>query len=142
MATNELTKPMLPAFYDRLDDFFRPWNDWFGKSVAVPATNIAENGNGYELSIAMPGLKKEDIRIDVSGNILTVSAEKEESKEEENKQYTRKEFNYSSFSRSFTLPDEVIMEKIDAVYENGVLKLILPGKEEIRKPAAKQIAVK
>jgi len=74
--------------------------------------------------------------------MLTISSEKEESKEEKDKKFTRKEYNYSSFSRSFTLPDEVNKEKIDAKYEDGVLKISLPRREEAKKPTAKQIAVK
>jgi HSP20 family protein len=71
------------------------------------------------VSLAAPGMKKEDFKIDVDGNMLTISSEKEETKEEKEKKFTRKEYNYSSFSRSFTLPDEVNKEKIDAKYEDG-----------------------
>jgi HSP20 family protein len=75
--------------------------------------------------------------------MLTISSEKEESKEEKDALYTRKEYNYSSFSRSFTLPEEVNKEKIEATYEDGVLKLALPKKEEAKKLAAsKHIAVR
>ena len=88
-------------------------------------------------------MKKEDFKIDVDGNILTISAEKEEKKEEKDKRYNRREYNYSSFSRSFTLPDKVKQEDIQATYENGVLALLLPKKEEARKAVAvKNIAVK
>ena len=93
--------------------------------------------------MAVPGMKKNDFNIDVNGNLLTISSEKEESKDESNQQYTRKEYSYSSFTRSFTLPEDVNQEKIDAVYEDGVLKLTLPKKEEAKKLAAsKHIAVK
>lgn len=75
--------------------------------------------------------------------MLTISSEKEENKEEKDAMYTRKEYNYSSFSRSFTLPDEVMKDKIDATYEDGVLKLRLPKTEESKKIiATKHIAVK
>ena len=96
------------------------------------------------ISVAAPGLKKNDFHINVDGNMLTISAEKEETKEEkEEENYTRKEYNYSSFSRSFTLPQEVNREKIEASYEDGVLKLVLPKKEEVKKAvASKQIVVK
>ena len=87
--------------------------------------------------------KKEDFKIDVDGNILTISSEKEESNEEKDEKFTRREYSYSSFTRSFTLPEEVNREKIEAVYENGVLKLNLPKKEEVKKAAAsRHIAVK
>ena len=95
------------------------------------------------VSLAAPGLKKSDFKIEVEGNMLTISSEKEESKEEKETRYTRKEYSYTSFSRSFTLPEEVNKEKIDAVYEDGVLKLTLPKMEEAKKAAAtKHIAVK
>jgi HSP20 family protein len=95
------------------------------------------------VSLAVPGMEKEDFKIDVGGNILTISAEKEENKEEKDKRYNRREYNYSSFSRSFTLPDEVKQENIQATYENGVLALLLPKKVEAGKAiAVKNIAVK
>lgn len=148
MSTRAITKPgMLPTVFD---DFFKPWNEWFdssnlflGRTMTMPAVNIVENKEDYMVSLAVPGMKKEDFNIDVDGNMLTISSEKEESKEEKEDKYTRKEYNYSSFSRSFTLPDEVNKEKIEAKYEDGVLKLMLPKKEEAKKLAAgKHIAVK
>jgi HSP20 family protein len=110
--------------------------------MTVPPVNITENQDNYLVSLAVPGMKKDDFKIDVDGNMLTISSEKEETKEEKEKKFTRKEYSYSSFSRSFTLPDEVNREKIDAKYEDGVLKISLPRKEEVKKPTAKQIAVK
>lgn len=148
MGTQALTKPTerLPVFFD---DFFRPWNEWFdtptsvfGRALTVPPVNITENKDQYIVSLAVPGMKKEDFKIDVEGTMLTISSEKEETKEEKEKKFTRKEYSYSSFSRSFTLPDEVNKEKIEAKYEDGVLKLMLPRKEEAKKTSAKQIAVK
>ena len=131
------------------DDFFKPWNEWFdnggnlwGRTMNVPAVNIVEHKNEYEVSLAVPGMKKDDFVIDVDGNMLTISSEKEESKEEKEKTFTRKEYNYSSFSRSFTLPEEINKEKIEAKYEDGVLKIALPRKEEAKKLTAKHIAVK
>ena len=148
MSTKALSKntELLPSV---LDDFFKPWNEWlgnrgrWGRELNVPAVNVTENENEYILTLAAPGLQKSDFNIDVEGNMLTISSEKEESKEEKDARYTRKEYNYSSFSRSFTLPEEVNREKIDAKYEEGVLKLALPKKEEAKKLAAsKHIAVK
>lgn len=136
----------MPALFD---DFFKPWNEWFGngenfwgRALTVPAVNITEDSNEYIVSLAVPGMKKDDFRIDVDGNMLTISSEKEETKEEKDKKFTRKEYSYSSFSRSFSLPEEVNKERIEARYEDGVLKLSLPRKEEAKKPAAKHIAVK
>ncbi len=95
------------------------------------------------MSFAVPGMKKNDFKIDVTGNLLTISSEKEENKEEKDENYSRQEYNYSSFSRSFTLPEEVNKEKIDATYVDGVLKLVLPKKEEAKKLTVnKHITVK
>jgi len=147
MGTQELTKAgtRMPTLFD---DFFKPWNEWFdngglwGRVLNIPAVNITEQKDEYLVSLAVPGMKKEDFKIDVDGNMLTISSEKEENKEEKGKKFTRKEYNYSSFSRTFTLPEGINKEKIDAKYEDGVLKIALPCKEEAKKPAAKQIAVK
>jgi HSP20 family protein len=148
MSTKALTKKS-EFFPTAFDDFFKPWNEWFGnggrwtKELSVPAVNITETDNEFSITVAAPGLKKSDFNIDVEGNMLTISSEKEESKEEKDALYTRKEYNYSSFSRSFTLPEEVNKEKIEATYEDGVLKLALPKKEEAKKLAAsKHIAVR
>ena len=147
MSKQTLTKTSerFPALFD---DFFRPWNEWFdndsnflGRTGRIPSVNITENKDEYNVSLAVPGMKRDDFKIDVNGNMLTISCEKDETKEEKDKRYTRKEYSYSSFSRSFTLPDEVNTEKIDARYEDGLLKLSLPRKEEAKKFAAKQIAV-
>jgi len=147
MATQALSRlsERMPTVFG---DFFKPWNEWFdngglfGRTMNIPAVNITEQKNDYLVSLAVPGMKKEDFKIDIDGNMLTISSAKEETKEEKEKRFTRKEYNYSSFSRSFTLPDEVNREKIDAKYEDGVLKITLPRKEEVKNPAAKQIAVK
>lgn len=144
MATKELAKrsELFPAFFD---DLFRPWNDWFGmgRSMTTPAVNITDNKNHYEVSVAAPGLKKSDFNIDIEDNMLTISCETEEKKEEKDERYTRKEYNYSSFSRSFTLPEEVIKDKIEAAYEDGVLRITLPKTEQAKKAAlSKHITVK
>ena len=94
------------------------------------------------MTLAAPGMKKDDFKIDVDGNMLTISSEKEENKEEKNKKFTRKEYSYSSFSRCFSLPEEIKQEDINAKYEDGVLKISLPRKEEAKKHAVKKIAVK
>ena len=144
MSTKELSKrsESFPAFFD---DFFKPWNEFMGmgRALTTPAVNIAENKNNFEVTVAAPGLKKSDFNIDVEDNMLTISCEKEERKEEKDERYTRKEYNYSSFSRSFTLPEEVIKDKIEAAYEDGVLHITLPKTEQTKKAAlSKHISVK
>lgn len=148
MGNLTLSRPgeRMPSVFD---DFFRPWNEWFddgglwGRMLTVPAVNITDDKDGFNVSLAVPGMKKDDFNIDVEGNMLTISCEKEQKKEEKEAKFTRKEYNYSSFKRSFTLPEGVNKEKIDARYEDGVLKLMLPKKEEVKKlQTSKHITVK
>lgn len=149
MSTKALTRTsdLFPSLFD---DFFKPWNEVFGNSgsfitraLTVPAVNITEEKDGYKVSLAAPGLKKEDFKIDIEGNLLTISCEKEENKEEQGARHTRREYNYSSFSRSFTLPEDVKQDKIEATYSGGELHLMLPKKEEAKKAAlARHIDIK
>jgi HSP20 family protein len=148
MATKDLIRrgETLPSIFN---DFFKPWDKWFdtnggslSRMLTVPAVNIVENQHNFEISLAAPGMKKDDFQIDIEGNMLTISAETEERKEEKEGKHTRKEFNFTSFARSFTLPDGVMKDKIEATYENGLLKLVLPKTEEAKKAAAKHIPVK
>jgi HSP20 family protein len=130
------------------ENFFKPWNEWFenngllGSAMNVPAVNITKSKDKYAVSVAAPELKKEYFNIAVDGNMLIISSEKEEKKEKIDKKFTRKEYSYSSFSRSFTLPEEINKENIEAKYEDGVLNISLPRKEEAKTPAAKLVAVK
>jgi len=148
MATKSLMRPET-AFPTLFDDFFKPWNEMFdnsrmwGRAATVPPVNITETPNDYKVSLAAPGIKKDDFRIDVDGNRLTISAEKEEKLEEKEGKYTRREFNYTTFSRSFTMPEDVQFDKVDARYVDGVLELMLPKKEEAKKAMiSKHITVK
>ncbi len=116
-------------------DFPRPGNGWMNK---VPAANVKENENEYIIDLAVPGMSKEDFQINIEHGALCISSEKEQESEDKGEGYTRKEFNYSSFSRSFMLPESVNQENIAAKYENGVLVLTLPKKEEAKKDMAKK----
>ena len=131
------------------EDFFRPWDELFettglwGRVLNVPAVNVAENKDEFQLALAAPGMKKNDFKIDIDGNVLTISAQLEEKKTEEGEKFTREEYNYSSFRRSFTVPEGVNKEKIEATYADGVLRLSLPKKEEAKKALiTKHVAVK
>jgi HSP20 family protein len=103
------------------------------ENFSIPAVNIKENLSTFAIELAVPGLKKEDFSIEVDENVLKISAEVKNEKESEtvheNTKYTRKEFNYSSFSRSFTLPDSVNFENINAAYNNGLLCITVAKKE-------------
>ena len=119
-----LNGPMLSDFFDN-DRFFDA--DWLRKQ-SVPAVNVKETEKSFEIELAAPGLTKKDFEISVDNGMLTISSEKKEEKEEKEKNYTRKEFSYSSFSRSFTLPENVNEEDVKAYYEDGILKLHIAKK--------------
>nr|WP_299069775.1 Hsp20/alpha crystallin family protein [uncultured Allomuricauda sp.] len=119
-------------FPSLMNDLLRP--DWFGGTenwnTNFPAVNIKDNTEGFELELAVPGLKKDDFKVEVDNDILTISSEITSENKETKDNYTRKEFSFRSFKRAFTLPETVDGTKIDASYENGVLKLTLPKKDE------------
>ena len=148
MPTNILSKKV-ERFPTLFEDFFKPWNDFlktgegWGRMITVPAVNITENKENYLVSMAIPGFNKADFNINIEADMLTISSEKEDNQEENADDYKRREYSYTSFSRSFTLPEEVNREKIEAVYVDGVLKLTLPKKEEAKRVVtSKQISVK
>ncbi len=116
-------------------DFPRLGNGWGSQ---VPAANVKENENDFIIDLAAPGMKKSDFNIDVQNGTLCISSEKEEESEDESDDYTRREFSYSSFSRSFRLPESVNQDKIKAKYENGVLMVTLPKKEEAKRVSTKK----
>jgi HSP20 family protein len=127
---------------DMVNNFFdNDLGDFFGKRISDPAANILENNDSFELHIAAPGMKKEDFRINLENSVLTISVEREDQKTEEDKNYTRKEFYYGSFSRSFTLPKTIDLDKIRADYESGILKVTLPKREEARIEMKKEIKI-
>ena len=125
----------LPSnFSNWIEDFFNETNlpRWSG-FPRNPAVNIRETDNSFVLEVAAPGFTKEDFNVNVENDLLTISANKETKKEEDEKGYTRREFSYSSFSRSFTLPDSVNAESIKGSYSNGILSVELPKKPEAAK---------
>lgn len=110
--------------------------------MTVPAVNVSETNDKYKIEVAAPGLKKEDFKINLENKVLTISSEREESKEDKNEKYRRREFSYSSFERSFSLPEVADDEKIQATYANGILCIDIPKKEMFIKKQAKQIQIK
>ena len=115
--------------------------DFFGKRFSDPAANIIENSDSFQLEIAAPGMQKDDFKINLENNILTISVEVEDQKREEGKNYSRKEFYYGSFSRSFTLPKTIDLENIKADYVSGILTIALPKKEEAKVEIKKEIRI-
>ncbi|MCS7027196.1 MAG: Hsp20/alpha crystallin family protein [Bacteroidia bacterium] len=126
--------------FNRSFPFSNFLEDFFGKDLIhfpqveqnVPSVNIIENENGFRVEVAAPGLKKEDFKVSIDNNVLTISAEAKQEKEEKNERYTRREFSHTSFQRSFTLPQTIEIDQIDAKYEDGILHINLPKKEEAK----------
>lgn len=129
-------------FGNDLPSFFNLDVPSFARSSrGIPAVNIRERRDDFVIDVAVPGMRKEDFDIKVEGNMLQISAERSYQRSEEEENYTRKEFEQSSFSRYFTLPDSVDPENIDAKYTDGVLCLTLPKKEEAKSKPPRQINI-
>jgi HSP20 family protein len=130
--------------FDLLEDIFSTADTNAARrtsSSTLPAVNIADNDESFVIEFAVPGLKKEDFKVNLDNNVLTVSSEREESNEEKETNYTRREFNYTAFQRSFTLPDSANGDKISAEYKDGVLKIEIPKKEEAKVKPVREISI-
>lgn len=141
MTTLKFNQPTLKTLDSFLDNLLNDLPVTNTNYLNFPAVNIAETKDDYELDFNVPGRKKEDFKITVDKNILTVSFEKKEEQKEEGKQFIKREFATQSFKRSFTLDEKINTEDIKASYEDGLLHLSLPKKEEV-KVLPKEIAVK
>jgi len=131
------TNEWVDRFFDRpLDTGFN-----FSRALNVPAINVKETEHEYKLSIAAPGLEKNDFNIQVFQGVMTISAEKEENKNADDK-YNRREYNYSSWTRSFTLPEDAVDGKINAEYKNGELKIDVPKNGDKKKIGGKHIEIR
>ncbi len=124
-----------PSLFDRFFDndlFDFATRNFSSTNTTLPSVNIKESNQDYVVEVAAPGLEKSDFKIELKRNVLTVSSEKQvENETKEGEQFTRREFSYQSFSRSFTLPEIADGDKIAAKYENGILSVSIPKKEEI-----------
>ena len=143
-ANGNSNKAFKPVYTDVFDSFFNS-DSFLPKStvVRIPAVNIAENENEFHIELAVPGLKKEDFKINLEQDQLTISAERksESTEQDESKKYNRLEYNYSSFMRSFTLPESADRSKIEAEYKDGILFVSIARKDEA-KIQSKEIVVK
>ena len=140
------SRNLFPALPSLIEDFFnRNWMDTpsgngFGTST-LPAVNIRETNENFEIDVAAPGMQRENFNVQLDNYVLTISAEiKEESKED--KPYSRREFYYGSFERSFALPENKIDgERIEARYADGILHITVPKREEAKVKPARQISI-
>lgn len=142
----------LPSLRNNLSELFdmdRFFNEPFFESSLlnssrfsrVPATNIQETDNEYMVEIAAPGMKKKDFHVNVENNTLEIKVEREDESEEKKARYTRREYDYTAFFRSFDLPDSIDSEKIKAEYQDGILKVRLPKVATAKRKPAKEIAI-
>ena len=123
------------------DDLFNDWNTGSTRTH-MPAVNISEDSDKFTVEMNAPGFSKEDFQINVENNTLTISVEKKSENEENNSKFTRKEFEYHSFERSFNLPKDHIKEDgISASYDSGILKLTLPKADEVKPKPARVIEI-
>jgi HSP20 family protein len=140
MTYVKFNQPALKTVDSFLNNILHELPAFQSNGINFPPVNISETKDIYELEFSVPGRNKEDFKITVDKNILTVSFEKKEEVKNESKKQIKKEFSLPSFKRSFTLDEKIVAENIAAKYENGLLVLSLPKKEEV-KAEAKQISV-
>jgi HSP20 family protein len=146
---NTVLKKMNTGFPRLLSDWFDPFT-FFDTGLTgsesrlgftLPTVNVKETGKEYFLELAAPGLERKDFKVEADNNVLSISVEKKEEKKEEGKDFTRQEFSFNSFRRSFELPENSNTDKIDAKYVDGILKLVIPKKEITAEKPPKEIAV-
>jgi HSP20 family protein len=141
---------LFPAIPSLLNDLFT--DDWFDSSLAnwkssgatLPAVNVLETNDDFRIEVAAPGMKRDDFKVELDNNVLTISSQRDDKREESKKDgsYTRREFSYQSFQRTFTLPEQKVEgDKIAAAYVDGILQITIPKKEQAKVKPAKQIAV-
>jgi HSP20 family protein len=137
MISRRSYKPF--TFQDFLsEDFFPTINR---TTSTLPAVNIREDEKAFYLELAIPGMSKEDVKIELKDEMLTISSEHKEEKEDKAEGYSRKEFSYNSFCRSFYLPEGVDTEKINASYKEGILGIEIPKKEEEKKIKSREVKI-
>ena len=138
--------PSVPSIFDRFfDGELMDWNrtNYSSTDTTLPAVNVKENENEFLIDVAAPGLKKEDFKVNYDNGRLTISSEKKnEFEEKKDEKVTRREFSYQSFQRSFTVSENVVdAEKISANYEDGILHISLPKREEVKPKPTRQIEI-
>jgi HSP20 family protein len=135
-----------PTWSNWLDDIFNRdlpsvFTSNFNTGITLPKVNIKETADDYIVEMAVPGLKKSDFHIDLDNQTLSISTEKREENEQKDEQYTLREFGYASFKRTFSLPETIDDEKINASYNEGILTITLPKKEEAKQKPARSIKI-
>lgn len=140
-VSNYTSPSILDDFFNR--DVFNWGSNFTNSNTSMPAVNIKETPENFLVEMAAPGMEKKDFKIELDGHTLSISSEKQNNREEqEGESYNRKEFSYQSFYRTFHLPKDVVdADKIKAKYENGLLQLEIPKKEEAKQKPARLIDI-
>ncbi|KAA5821429.1 Hsp20/alpha crystallin family protein [Algibacter amylolyticus] len=143
---NSNSNQNFPTLSNWLDDIFNRdlpsvFASNFNTGITLPKVNIKESADDFTVEMAVPGLKKSDFQIDIDDKVLSISTETQKESEQKGENYTRREFGYSSFKRTFTLPESVNDEKINATYKEGILSILLPKKEEAKQKPARSIKI-
>lgn len=143
---NSNSNQNFPSLSNWFDDIFNRdlpsvFSSNFNTGISLPKVNIKETPEAFVVEMAVPGLKKSDFQIDIDSHVLSISSQREEENEHKEKNYTRREFGYASFKRTFTLPESVDDEKIKASYNEGILNIHLPKKEEAKQKPARSINI-
>ena len=138
-------EPYFPSIFDRFfNNELMDWNhsNFSSTNTSLPAINVKETDDDFVIEVAAPGMSKNDFSVNFKNNVLTISSEKKNEKEEKNENYTRKEFSYQSFQRSFTVAENAVVgEKISAKYDNGILHIVLPKRDEVKPQPERQIKI-
>ena len=134
-----------PSFFDRfLNNELMDWghSNYSSTDTSLPAVNVKETNDDFIIELAAPGMEKNDFKINFKNNVLTITSEKKNEHEEKNENYARKEFSYQSFQRSFTVSDNAVLgDKISAKYNNGILNITLPKREEVKPQPEREIKI-
>lgn len=134
--------PSTSSIDEFLSDNFINWPNEMSRGGTMPRVNISENDDNFTVEMAAPGMKREDFHVELDNDLLVISSEiSQENEDNNNSSFTRKEFSYESFRRSFYLPNTVEADKIKAKYEDGMLRLIIPKKEEAKRKPARSIKI-
>jgi HSP20 family protein len=145
LARRNNTFSSLPSLFDRFfNEGLMDWNNlnYSTTDTTIPAVNVKEDENKYSIEVAAPGMKKDDFDVKLENDMLTISSERKEEKDDSDEGFTRKEFSYQSFQRSFTLPEgHILTDKISAKYNDGILYIELPKRDEVKPQPAKTIKI-
>ncbi len=145
LARRNNTFSSLPSLFDRfLNEGLMDWNNlnYSTTDTTIPSFNVKEDEDKYSIEVAAPGMKKDDFDVKLENDMLTISSEKKEEEDKSEEGFTRKEFRYQAFQRSFSLPEGYILgDKISAKYNDGILQIELPKRDEVKPQPPRSIKI-